>query len=173
MWWLMLGGAVILIMAKKGKGKADPAIAADPLAQFKKELGQPPSEIAIVLSKAAASSGVPLNLLKAFAFVESRFRPLAVNTANPNNPSLGLFQIRPIPWLRYLNLGDEKNVLLNPTMNAAAGAQIIQYFEGRGYKMPEQADVYNLGEPQYDAGRRNHDYRLKIETAFAWFQSQR
>lgn len=171
MWWLMLAGAAILIMAKKGK--ADPATGEDPLAQFKKELGQPPADIAVVLSKAAASSGVPLNLLKAFAFVESRYRPLAVNSANPDNPSLGLFQIRPIPWLRYLNLGDNRNVLLNPATNAAAGAEIIHYFEDRGYKMPQQADVYNLGEPEYDAGRRNNDYRLKIETAFAWFQSQR
>src|SRR6185503_7296481 len=99
MWFVIVAATGLLLMTKK-KNDGTTTPGDDPLAAFKRELRQPPADIAVILSQVAATSGVDLNLLKAFAFVESRFKPSAVNNANPNNPSMGLFQIRPIPWLR-------------------------------------------------------------------------
>ena len=165
-WGVVVAAAIlILIMANKGKaGTTD-----DPLAKFKSELRQPPPEIETILRGTAQATGVDVHLLKAFAFVESRFNPNAVNNQNPANPSMGLFQIRPVPWVQYLGLGNA-SLLMDAATNAQAGADILNYFESRGFAMPMAADVYNLGETVYNKGTRNPDYHDKVNAAFVWFQ---
>jgi hypothetical protein len=162
MWWILAAvGALIMAAAKAAGG---------PL----KNIFDPPEDVARVIRVAAAKTGQSEVLLKAVMFVESRFRPDAVNNANPNNPSIGLGQIRPVPWLRYFGFDAvaDRERLYEAPFNAEKTAEILTYFQRRGFQFPAQADVYNLGETEFNKGVRNDDYRAKVEQAFAWFSTK-
>lgn len=76
----------------------------------------PPPDIQAVLQNAAASSGVPLNILQSVAYSESRYKPTAVSPAGAQ----GLLQLMPATGA---SLGVTNP--FDPQQNANAGASYL------------------------------------------------
>jgi soluble lytic murein transglycosylase-like protein len=119
----------------------------------------------------AGQCGQEPALVLAFCQTESGFNPSA---QNPKSSAVGLMQIIPNWWNGvWGNINVIGNLqpsdLLDPEQNIKAGCAILSYFEGKGFVFPDDADVYNLGETAYNAGKRNPGYQRLIQTAYTAF----
>jgi hypothetical protein len=130
-----------------------------------------PANLDAIYKSVAEVYGEDWRLLKAFARKESSENPLAVN---PGDPSYGLFAIQS-HWLVYfkqLDLKDSdreakaREMLSDPTFATDMCCRILRYFRNRtnpstlaGFRFPEEADIYNVGETLWAKGVRNAAYR--------------
>lgn len=142
---LMIGFLILVaVLALASKGSASPI--------------QPASGLDAMIHAAARRHGQDPILMKAIIRVESNFNPSAVN---PADPSYGLAQIMPF-WVGYFGLphgGDASTYLLNAENNLEVQARILNYFQTRGFRFPDQVDIYNVGETLWARGVRNARYR--------------
>lgn len=100
--------------------------------------------------------------LQGLALEESSLDP----SAKSNRTSYGLFQIfhaSNFSWLRWAGFtSNDFNKLFDPTFNTNLAIKVVRYFESRGFVFPRDADVYNVGETEWQKGKRNVDYRNKV-----------
>lgn len=115
----------------------------------------------------AQASAVDPALMLAIAEKESSFDPSAVN---PSDPSYGLFQIQTF-WLATFGFPEDPQSLLEGQFNCEIACRIIQYFQGRGYSLPDQVDVYNVGETNFRKGRRNIAYRDAVVSFYRTYNA--
>lgn len=104
----------------------------------------PPVSFYRELEHASSAFGVPLPLLKAIAFVESRFNPVAVSPAN----AIGLMQIIPATGkeiFRELGIPFSVELLFDPEMSARAGAYYVR-------KLKDTFGSWTLAIAAYNAG---------------------
>ena len=106
-------------------------------------------------------------VMKAIIKAESAFDPRA---KNPKDPSFGLGQIMPF-WFEYFGFpisnvqtptAADIAMMLDPNTNLHAMARVIDYFQVRGFRFPDQADIYNIGESNWYRMRRNIPYRDRV-----------
>ena len=116
----------------------------------------------LIKDQAKALGYFNVSMLQGLALAESSLNPLA----HSKKDSYGLLQLFHAPnfsWLRWAGYKDSDiNRLYDPVFNINLGISVVRYFEGRGYKFPEQSDIYNVGETEWKKGVRNEDYRNKV-----------
>jgi soluble lytic murein transglycosylase-like protein len=117
-----------------------------------------PEEIQPLIRRVASARGVDPALMLAFAKKETNFNPAAVNASDP---SYGLFQIMPF-WLQYFGFSTDPDQLMNAEFNTGLACDIVGYFQQKGFRFPDQADIYNVGETLWKDGRRNVSYRNDV-----------
>jgi soluble lytic murein transglycosylase-like protein len=96
----------------------------------------PPANIASVLQNASASSGVPVNILNAVAYEESRYNPNAVSPAGAQ----GLLQLMPATG-SSLGVTDA----FDAQQNANAGAQYLAQLYAKYGDWQTALIAYNQG----------------------------
>ena len=122
-------------------------------------LGAPDlSPVQAVVFNAARAWGVDPSLELAVVEHESGFNPAAVNSSDP---SYGLGQVMRF-WLKFFNYKDDTTQLLDAQFNANITARILLYFQSKGFKLPDQIDIYNVGETLWRKGTRNASYRNHV-----------
>jgi soluble lytic murein transglycosylase-like protein len=116
----------------------------------------------LIRDQAQASRYQNFFVLQGLALTESSLDPSAHSKKN----SYGLFQIyhaANFSWLRSFGYSDsDLNKLYDPVFNTQIAIRVVRYFEGKGYKFPAQADIYNVGETEWAKGVRNESYRQKV-----------
>jgi hypothetical protein len=106
-------------------------------------------------------------LMLAIAKRESDFNPAAVN---PSDPSYGMYQIQKF-WLPYFGHEVDKEQLFDAEFCTNVACEIILYFELKGFKFPQQVDIYNVGETLWRDGRRNAAYRDAVNRFYSEFSN--
>ncbi len=140
--------------------------------------------IKALVRRIAAEEGLDPSLMLAMVEQESSFDPRAVN---PNDPSYGLGQIQTF-WMRELyRMAEDRNAMFDPAFNLHLMADVLKYFMRRplssravdrnrrayrSFSFPEEADIYNIGETNFRAGRRNLVYRDGVARRFAKFRQE-
>jgi|WetSurSiteA1Bulk_404760.scaffolds.fasta_scaffold03465_5 soluble lytic murein transglycosylase-like protein len=111
---------------------------------------QPSPEIAAILSTAATAHGIPENILKAVAYVESRFDP----TVTSAKGAAGLMQIMFDNWQPY-GITDP----YDPTQSANGGAKMLKkLYEQFTNDWPATLAAYNWGPARVRRNPRPQDW---------------
>jgi soluble lytic murein transglycosylase-like protein len=114
----------------------------------------------------AKACGQDPALVLAFCQVESSFNPQAYR-AEPkiHDASYGLMQIL---YQTAISLGfaGTADQLFDPQTNVLWGCQALNYFQSKGFSLPAEADIYNVGETLWRKGVRNAGYQQKIQSAY-------
>jgi hypothetical protein len=172
--WFLIVAVAILVLFFVSRGEAAVVVNKyDPL--FRLEGGR---------------RGVCWLVLRAIACVESSYNPRAFNSAGIP-PPVGKPALRhPIPegvdvtgyqgsfglmgiyhtdtWStarRFRPGGQYPIELLDPGVSIEIAAAYLEYLQGRGFVFPRDADVYNMGEKEWAAGRRNPAYKRQVDQA--------
>ncbi len=115
-----------------------------------------------MIRRTAISFGCDPAVMLAICQKESNFNPSAIN---PSDPSYGLFQIMEF-WLRHFGYTENYQSLLQAEFNAQVACRIVLYFQARGFRFPDQADIYNVGETLWAKGVRNVSYREDVKAFY-------
>lgn len=78
-----------------------------------------------------------------------------------NESSVGLMQLL-LSTARQYEPDIGRVQLFDPETNIRIGCRHLLWHMQRGFKFPEQVDVYNVGIGNYRKGVRNADYRTKV-----------
>jgi hypothetical protein len=57
--------------------------------------------------------------------------------------------------------------LMDPQHNAQIAARFLRDLVGKGFRFPDQIDVYNLGETKFNRGKRNPEYVEKVKAVLS------
>lgn len=135
-------------------------------AEASSSTGNGPTEtIPNMIRRVASERGMDPALMLAIAKKETDFNPAAVN---PSDPSYGLFQIMGF-WLKYFGFGPDLEQLMDAEFNTGLACDIVSYFQGKGFRFPEQADIYNVGETLWRNGKRNASYATDVTRFYSDF----
>ena len=112
----------------------------------------------------ANQTGLPVDLVRAIAKVESNFNPLA---KNPSDPSYGLMQITPALAFDYGVINDYLNPsraeiekIMDVDINLFVACRFLKHLSQ--YPFNQQIQSYNVGEWGYKKGARNLSYLEKV-----------
>jgi soluble lytic murein transglycosylase-like protein len=136
--WYVLGGSLgslVLYRWAKGRGLIRPPHAVIPTA-IPSSSRVPSSEVSWALKAAADATGVPIELLRAVALVESAYNPRAVSRAG----AMGLMQLMPSTARRY-NVTDP----YDPRQSALGGARVLKNLYERYNNWTQALAAYNWG----------------------------
>lgn len=96
-----------------------------------------PVEIELALHKASATTGIPIEILRAVAWEESQYNPKVTS----NKGAMGLMQIMPVVAENF-KVEDP----YNPLENALAGAKLLKsYYKQNHRNWPKTFASYNWG----------------------------
>ena len=111
-------------------------------------------------------NGLSPALVWGVVMTESSGNPAA---ENPSDPSTGLMQVTPLIGRAFAGLpGDTQAVLkalLDPDINLQAGTGFLAVLQKKySGKFPQRewVQAYNLGEPQFNRGKRNQVYGDRV-----------
>ncbi len=120
------------------------------------------SEITRALEISAVVNSVPLRLLKAICFVESRLNPKAINKYDGGSSSYGLCQIK-LATSRCVGYRGNVRGLLNPYINASLAGRYLHYQMDRYHgDWVKAISAYNSGSARPVI--RNRRYVNKVLT---------
>lgn len=108
-------------------------------------------------------SANPEEALKVFSLFQTENASFDPESTAYDGKSYGLGQITPF-WIEALLKFTPPNpvaYLKDGDNNARLTVAIIRYFESKGFKFPESADVYNVGETLWAKRVRNAIYRQR------------
>lgn len=136
-WYVFLGssGALVLYRWAKSRALVRPPQAVIPTA-IPSSSRVPSPEVSLALHQAADETGVPVELLRAVALVESGYNPRAVSRRG----AMGLMQLMPATARRY-QVADP----YNPRQSALGGARVLKTLYGRYGNWTQALAAYNWG----------------------------
>jgi soluble lytic murein transglycosylase-like protein len=108
-------------------------------------LSRAPADIETALNKASHETKIPIDILRAVAWEESRYNPTAKSKAG----AMGLMQIMPAVAKNF-NVTDP----FHPIQNATAGAKLLKsYYRQNKKDWPKTFASYNFGLGNIKAGK--------------------
>lgn len=99
-------------------------------------IAQPPNDILSIMEQASQTYDVPLDLIKAVAYHESRYNPTAESKAG----AIGVMQLMPINWKPY-GITDPKD----PYQNIMAGVKMLSKLYNKYNEWEKALAAYNWG----------------------------
>jgi len=121
-----------------------------------------------LVQKWADTCNLDPKLVYGVVMVESSGNPKA---RNPNDPSCGLMGVTPLIGRVYGGLAGSDDLVLQqleiPDNNMRAGCRFLSYLQGKygiHHSVETWIQAYNMGETNFDAGRRN-SYGSKVIVA--------
>ncbi|KYO51534.1 lytic transglycosylase domain-containing protein (plasmid) [Tistrella mobilis] len=118
-------------------------------------------------ARAARLAGVEADVLVALAWVESRWRPGAVNDGNRNgSEDVCLMQVNSVHYERLARIGIDRDRLLQDwCVCLLVGAEILAEMRAAtGGDLRDALAAYNAGPGNLAAGRRHADEVLRVLT---------
>lgn len=147
-WYVFAGsaGSLLLYRWAKGRGLVRPPQAVIPSA-IPSSLRRASPEVSLALHAAADETGLPVELLRAVALVESGFNPSAISRAG----AMGLMQLMPAT-ARSMGVSDP----YDPRQSALGGARFLKNLHERFGNWTQALAAYNWGPARV---RRNPKYQ--------------
>lgn len=104
-----------------------------------------PKSIKEIIYEAADRHNVPKKVLAGICYVESNFKPHAMNHNDGNSGSYGLCQIK-LAVARNLGFSGSRRNLMHPEVNAFFAAKLFRYHMDRnGNNIAKSIRAYNVG----------------------------
>lgn len=105
------------------------------------------ADVSACFEEASRRFGVPLELLVAIAYVESKFNPNAINYNRDGSVDVGIMQVNSSNFflLRREGIVEEPEDLWNPCKNVMGGAYILRLCLDRFGLTWRAVDCYNKG----------------------------